>query len=472
MGVPGETLIGVADGRNAVSIRQLAEEGRAIPVYCYSHAEQRIVVREATVSRLARKQRKTVNVRLDDESTLCTTPDQAFLLRNGTTCKARHLPVNIRLMPFHSFIKDEKNGKHYRNIQRNNRYNRRQYRLIWEFYHGEIDKGYHVHHRDFDQNHDAIENLEILPAAQHTLLHQENMLGDNNPANRCMNDAWRHNLSRATAGEGNPRWIDIPNEKLIEIGREFKSLTGQPLTWMTWNKHAEELGVPMLNRTNFRFGTFDHFLELCGAEKVDARRRILRITLSCPICGKGFEVRATDKRIQANNEICCSRQCGYIHGGRTHSKLFKGRPSVHKGSPSFKAKMKEVSNTPDQRKKRALAGQQKALNLVHQIADFLSAHQIAPTVENWEQTASLFRQETGSYHFIHTQKAAELLGGWSEVEKLISRQNHRVVSVEKVGFDEVYDLTVAECQNYAVITNITGDDLKMADLSGIMIGAF
>ena len=303
--VTGDTFIGVADGRNAVTIRQLAEEGKSVPVYCYSHDEKRLVIRTAVHPRLTRRNAPIVKVTLDDGSFIRTTPDHQFMLKNGTYSQAKDLTPDTRLMPFHSFIDTNERGKHYRAIWRNNGYKRRQYRMIWEFWHGEIP--------------------------------------------------------------------------------------------------------------------------------------------------------------------CCSKECGYLQAGKASSLRQKGKPSCHQGKISFTQRMKEVSNTPEQKEKRAMAGRQKAVKLVQRIADFLSEHRIEPTIENWEKTAAAFREATGSFHYIHSEKAAQLMGGWANVEKLVLRQNHRVVSVVEDGFDDVYNLTVEDCHNYAVMTKMTGEDMNTADFSGIVI---
>src|SRR4030067_1123643 len=38
---------------------------------------------------------------------------------------------------------------------------------IWKDAHGEIPKGYHVHHRDGDPSNNSIDNLELKKAFQH-----------------------------------------------------------------------------------------------------------------------------------------------------------------------------------------------------------------------------------------------------------------------------------------------------------------
>ena len=44
---------------------------------------------------------------------------------------------------------------------------RRLHRVVWEFYHGPVPKGYHVHHMDGNRANNQIENLECIPAEKH-----------------------------------------------------------------------------------------------------------------------------------------------------------------------------------------------------------------------------------------------------------------------------------------------------------------
>ena len=41
------------------------------------------------------------------------------------------------------------------------------HRAVWEFHHGEIPDGHHIHHKDGDRENNAIENLEAVPAHEH-----------------------------------------------------------------------------------------------------------------------------------------------------------------------------------------------------------------------------------------------------------------------------------------------------------------
>lgn len=42
---------------------------------------------------------------------------------------------------------------------------------VWEYYNGEVPKGHHVHHKDFDKGNNEIDNLELLTEKEHLSLH-------------------------------------------------------------------------------------------------------------------------------------------------------------------------------------------------------------------------------------------------------------------------------------------------------------
>jgi len=46
-------------------------------------------------------------------------------------------------------------------------------RVIWEKYNGTIPEGFHIHHKDGNVKNDSIENLEMLSARDHFLLHRK-----------------------------------------------------------------------------------------------------------------------------------------------------------------------------------------------------------------------------------------------------------------------------------------------------------
>ena len=47
----------------------------------------------------------------------------------------------------------------------------RAHRWVWQQHHGEIPKGYHIHHKDDDKSNNEIENLMLLSRADHMKEH-------------------------------------------------------------------------------------------------------------------------------------------------------------------------------------------------------------------------------------------------------------------------------------------------------------
>lgn len=64
------------------------------------------------------------------------------------------------------FTRDEKSGYYL-----NSTIGKRMHRYVWEFYHGKIPKGYHIHHIDGDKSNNRIENLRMIQGRKHQSRH-------------------------------------------------------------------------------------------------------------------------------------------------------------------------------------------------------------------------------------------------------------------------------------------------------------
>jgi ribonucleotide reductase alpha subunit len=124
--VSGDTLIAVADERNAVPIKQLAEENKETPVYSVSNGK--VVIKTATKIFKTKKNAELLKIILDDDSELKCTPEHKIMLRNGEYVEACNLKENDSLMPFNSYI----SNIGYRQISSNIGRDKCQYRMIDE----------------------------------------------------------------------------------------------------------------------------------------------------------------------------------------------------------------------------------------------------------------------------------------------------------------------------------------------------
>lgn len=125
--VTGDTLIAVADGRNAVSIKQLANEGFDVPIYSYNTTEKKVEIKYGRAPRLTGVNSKILKITLDDESSLRVTENHRLYLKNGDLIEAKDLKPGQSLIPFNSY--NSNNYRQISNIGKNGR-SRRQYRAI------------------------------------------------------------------------------------------------------------------------------------------------------------------------------------------------------------------------------------------------------------------------------------------------------------------------------------------------------
>ena len=166
--VTGETLVAVADGRNYISIKQLAEEGEDVPVY--SQGENGIEVKMGRNPRLTRRNAEILKVTLDDGSSIRATKDHKFMLRDSTYRETQNLSAGDSLMPFSKFHR-EHHGHTYWNICRNNNgVYWDEHRLISEYINGPEQWGFVTHHKDGNGLNNNWDNLERISQHEHNKL--------------------------------------------------------------------------------------------------------------------------------------------------------------------------------------------------------------------------------------------------------------------------------------------------------------
>jgi ribonucleotide reductase alpha subunit len=109
------TLIAVADGRNAVTIKQLADENKDVPVYSMNKKTGMIEIKMGRHPRVTGYNKKLVRVHLDDGSFVDTTPDHKYLLLDGTQKEAKNLKSGDSLPGFTKALEPIKNDDNNRN---------------------------------------------------------------------------------------------------------------------------------------------------------------------------------------------------------------------------------------------------------------------------------------------------------------------------------------------------------------------
>ena len=191
-----DTLIATADGRNAVTIQQLAEEGKDVPVYSIDPVTKKVSIKWGRNPRITGYNKKLIRIHFtypNKSEYIDVTPNHKIILNNGQEIEAKDLKKGDSLPQF-------KKGKFsscgYIQIALENNKNCSEHRMIAEFYKPEMfyktykEGEYNgcclthnvvVHHIDENKTNNSIDNLDITTAGDHMRIHSKEYIGSGNP---------------------------------------------------------------------------------------------------------------------------------------------------------------------------------------------------------------------------------------------------------------------------------------------------
>lgn len=230
----GDTIIAVADGRNGVPIKQLAEEGGRFPVYSAHNAKHgnkagtrsanrwKTDIQWATAFKTGVK--KVIEVVLSDGSSFRCTPEHRLALPDTTYVEAKD-SLGLTLAKFYtrSNLMTEKS---YRII--NSKIYYRQYRMIYEFLHGKYDtKKYNIHHKDHNSRNDSLDNLELISVEEHAKDTLERRKGNNNPFHKVPAGYRSLIQARRNINANATRWGWSEERRLAELAKFDKEHEGE-----------------------------------------------------------------------------------------------------------------------------------------------------------------------------------------------------------------------------------------------------
>ncbi|MBD3405079.1 MAG: hypothetical protein GF411_02950 [Candidatus Lokiarchaeota archaeon] len=151
--ITGDTLIAVADGRGQVPIRELAEDGKQVPVYSFNG--ERIVVETAVAPRKTGYDIEVYRVTFNDGSSLDVTANHRMMLRTGEYVRVDKLNKGDSLMPFNrcEYSPKRKSTKYWA-VSTNEREQRwlPEHKMIAEYYNRDSD--IISQHCNFDEQDD------------------------------------------------------------------------------------------------------------------------------------------------------------------------------------------------------------------------------------------------------------------------------------------------------------------------------
>lgn len=265
----GDTLIAVADGRNAVPIKDLSDAGKQFQVY-YKTDNDSVKITNAKAFSTGKKE--LIEIVLSNGSSFRCTRDHFLRLIDGEYILAEQ-SLGKTLSKFYS-VKSVK----YRTINSLSNGYARQYRMIWEFYNGAKPEGFEIDHIE-DNGNDSIDNLELLSRDEHLKKTAERRKGENNPHNPSnysqeeLDRLSRNNSIRSTL-LNNSNCRGLSNQDMIEIGKKVLAKEGK-VTAKLCNAYDNRFPLNFSkNRFNKSFSLFRKYVtgELEYKEEIDERQ--------------------------------------------------------------------------------------------------------------------------------------------------------------------------------------------------------
>jgi len=467
----GDTLVAVADGRNAVTIKELAEANKDVPVYCKDD-DNKLTVRTMRNPRITGYNQNIYEVKIEDGSVIKCTENHKFLMKDGSYKEAKNLLQGDSLhvsSKYKTTFEEMLNSKsHSRSCQEywrisDNNKSVFEHRFLYEtFNKTKTPKHCVIHHKNVNGLDNSFNNLEMMTKQEHDKHHT--ISGDNNPMRKWWKNAtteekerYSNNMSIAVSGKNNPMYGKRHTKETKEkIGFKAKKRS-EDVEYIKFlsNAISNKMSDPEIKEKMNQFykARAINYLKECQS-KTDLKCIIIddtkvRVIKKCELCNKTFLVKFRLREQAYCSSKCCmkitSQKSGVIARRKAklrHSKyqsliidLFSKFVNQHKKIPvkSEFLKFLNKNNINDLRTAGFPASYNKFLE---NIFDGFNISSVSVQAINKNINDCQF------------EKAKELIDSGMIY-------NHKIVSVKMVGKDVVYNGTVDEFHNFNIIFNKT-----------------
>lgn len=460
----GDVRVAVADGRGLVPIKELADAGLDVPVYACD-AEGQIIIKTMRHPRLTGRNMPVYRVTIEGGHSFKATKNHKLRMVDGSYKEVKDLAAGDQLYIAYrrpGSLVELTNGGVKRDEQKyiileNSKTRKSEHRLIWESNHGNVPRGCVIHHADFNSFNNVITNLVCMDVNEHRDLHASRMMGDNNPMRRAQtewsDEKWAEyskNMSESTAGLSNGRAYDVSDEQIIEHALAFAKSLGRRFSTQEWFEYCASNSLPCL--TKFRqlaLGSYEEFAidvaNKLGFADADVDPRTQKRLVEA--IKQGYETRVNrDKafptlEVKRTCEECKSIfWCEYDYRevafcGASCSNRYVNRTTDVNG--------RRTTTINETYKKKSEETKKKILDAFSKVKFELGREPLqVEVIEECKKQGIPFRLKTK-----HGFKC------WQEVKEAAALHNHRVISVEYVGEEDVFNGTVDDVHDFHIAVN-------------------
>lgn len=462
--VTGDTFVYVADGRGHVSIKQLAEENKDIPVFCFDR-KNKVKIRYMRSPRITGYNKPIWKITLDNNFEIRTTANHKFQLSNGEYKEVSELKRGDslkRITKFEASIneifgKESNSSTDYYWINAGFQSNIGEHRLIAGFSNNINLRGGSnlvVHHKDKNSKNNNPDNLEIMEKEKHDILHRQYMLGENNPMCRAIEEwsaeKWKEYKEKQaihSRGENNKNYSGVSNEDILEYAIQLTKQINRRFSTKEWKQFAKEHNIPQ----QFSKWRNNHFNGAKGLSKIAALKCNIEYIDADPRQTKTIQ-RLTDQGYCCeiiNNEVYVRKTCEICQEEFSIPQLRKevGICSIECFAKKASNIQKELNCRQDiienKREYRQRYKEQNANKLLQAYSDLKFQLQREPLLKELFS----FCKENKIVHRFGPQAQ---FATYQDLKKAAENFNHKIIKIEFDGYENVYNGTVDEFHNYFI----------------------
>ena len=451
--ITGDTLIAVADGRGDVSIKQLVDEGKDVPVFCLNEETNDIEVKMMRNPRITGYNQKILKVTIDDGSIIRCTGNHKFTMYDGTVKEAKDLLPEDQL---HHMVKNLIDENYTRLGVNSKSY--QEHRLIEEFKIGrKLRKNEVVHHKNKIRYDNRSINLEVMKKSDHNRLH---ILGDNNP----MRDGWWNNtteyekdiyrkkMSKSTFGikNGNYKGFtldDIIKRVIVFIETQLKN--DKSPFYTEWVMYCRINKIPfdsatIVNEGGYKSSSlfYSHMLEgyNLNLPSIGVRnyKKFLKLKNNSDL-NIFFEDNII--KVKKNCEHCNNQ---FIIPWITRERAFCSRTCCN-SSISHRMKLRETNKKKQEIRRNQIA--QIFLDLQKTLNRDPKCYEVEKLCKEKNINFNLYGkyEKPNEYYFNYFKEV-------KQYSESLSPGNYKVTKVEEDGYEDVYNGTVDNHHNFYIKT--------------------
>ncbi len=447
----GDTRIATADGRDSVTIKKLAEEGKDVDVYAVNRKTGDVEIKRGRNPRITGYNKTLLKISFGNYGDIKVTPNHRFPLKSGEVKKAKNLEEGDSVLSFSKrseYIDEKKKNQYYR--VGTNTYDSSdrvfEHRLIarynnpeeWEEMYQEAEDsnwksgGVVVHHKDYDPRNNSPENLELMTWRDHNQYHADH----------------------DTQGEKNGRFSGYSKRELESHGITLCEILGRKFGETEWFEYAESRSLPK-SFSDFRkcvnYKTVAEFSKYC-AEKanVDKFNHIHNrsIDLYFDLIKQGY-----DCDFNKDGHVIVRKTCECCNSD--FWTLGRKREVSYCSNECSKDRLESVRQTY---KNQSESKREKQLEVFSDLKYNMNED---PSLKEWKQEC----ENRGISKRLRTKYG---FNSYSDLKDHAEQYNHKVTSVEEVdGKHTVYNITVDDHHTVATITNKYSNSAGNPNFNGV-----